>query len=117
MARRCSTLVDCGTCYQIVDKHYTSYDDVDLALVATSMKAVPANSFSCDVCKTASFATSKQLHAQMRKKLSIRNSVVQYIGDTSVCPVCRTDFRFRLRLISVRFESEIQNRAVLHGVT
>eukprot|EP00973_Karenia_brevis_P023464 3230690-Karenia_brevis.AAC.1 len=45
------------------------------------------------------FATAKALASHMRAKHGKRNEIRKYV-DSAVCPVCKTDFKERLRCIA-----------------
>ena len=71
-----------------------------------------SNVFACDVCGhgEAVFGSSKALQTHKRMKHGTRSSVIQYIPNTSVCPVCKVDFRSRLRLITHASESRARSK-------
>ena len=65
--------------------------------------------FSCAQCGDA-FLTSKARDAHSRSKHGTRCSVNDYIGDVSVCPVCHTEYRSRLRLLAHLSDTRIRSK-------
>lgn len=50
-------------------------------------------SFPCSIGPLKKLSTQKALQSHMQTKHESFNPVIQYIGDTSTCPACGTDFR------------------------
>ena len=53
----------------------------------------------CSMCGMA-FPTGKALAQHQRVRHALRNPVKAALGDTTVCPICRTDFVQRFRLVA-----------------
>ena len=106
----------------IVDRYRTCFDDVEHA----SQKASHANNahgeeqhasaharshgYVSTLCGGVAFETYKQLCAHQRAKHGMRNSVVPLVGDISACPICGTDFRSRLRLMTHLSETRLRSK-------
>ena len=57
--------------------------------------------FCCLACKPcATFSSEKALQSHIRAKHKVRSSIPLYINDTGLCPICKADFRSRIRVIS-----------------
>ena len=94
----------------IVDCYHTSYDDQQVASSIPASSHVRACQFVCAQCDGVAFETSKQLLAHQRAKHGLRNPIVYLVGDFSICPICGTDFRSRIRLIAHLSETRIRSK-------
>ena len=98
----------------IVDAYQTPLNDTEVPQTQTvrANLRTASNVFACDVCGhgEAVFGSSKALQTHKRMKHGTRSSVIQYIPNTSVCPVCKVDFRSRLRLITHASESRARSK-------
>jgi len=57
--------------------------------------------FQCSQCvPPVAFSTGKALQSHMRTKHRVRSSISMYIDDSGLCPICSTNFRSRIRVIS-----------------
>ena len=54
------------------------------------------------------FSSHRGLSAHRWSKHRIKNSVRQYIGDVSCCPICKVDFHSRARLIKHLSERRVR---------
>ena len=72
---------------------YESVLDVRKSIQDTSL------TFNCADCDS-SFASSKALAQHRRVAHGITSSVKHFIDDSGMCPICGTNFRSRLRVIS-----------------
>ena len=103
----------------IVSLYHTAVDDVHApectALFQSSnAPQMCATSFACNICHK-SFATRKAMLCHSRSQHKVRSEIVKRIGDTSMCPVCGTDFKSRLRLITHIGETRV--RSVTRGAS
>ena len=92
---------------ELVDLYFSCRDDCD---ATRRSDASACNVFRCSLCDCKNFSTEKALKSHMRAKQKCVNPVTQYIGDTSVCPACGTDFRTRLRLITHACEDRVRSK-------
>ena len=94
-----------------VSKYHTHLDDIDVVRKAPRRGCTAfATIFRCDLCEHAAFESLKALDQHKRVKHKIRTQVADYVGNTSKCPICRTDFGNRLRLISHLSERRIRSK-------
>ena len=68
-----------------------------------------AQGHTCEQCGE-NFDTHRQLSTHMWSKHKIKSSFRQFIGNTSVCPVCHTDFCTRARLIKHLADRRVRSR-------
>ena len=66
-------------------------------------------SHACDVCDKQ-FASARQLSCHKWSKHRTRCNIRQVIGDISCCPVCKTDFFSRARLVKHLLEKRVRSR-------
>ena len=101
----------------IVDRYHEHRDDVDafkhqmcakrrLSDVGSSVQF----SHVCRLCLDPPFAatTARGLSSHMWIKHGVRAPVAAVLGNTTVCPACRTDFFSRVRLLTHAAEKRIR---------
>ena len=55
----------------------------------------------CAQCSpVVKFSTDKVLQSHRRSKHGVRSYVPQYIDDSGICPICRTKFGSRIRVVA-----------------
>ena len=104
-------------------RRYCEYrDDVDVVSdkfvdnSATSLKRKCVEvgvAFVCRLCPDGSavFSTSKQLEAHNRAKHRQRTAVAHFLGASTICPACGTDFHSRARLLNHASDGRIRSKA------
>ena len=75
----------------------------------------PSGSHVCDKCNAGGFKSAKALQQHARIKRGVVSEIPRLVGDVSVCPVCKTDFRTRTRLMAHLSETRV--RSVTRGVS
>jgi len=110
----------------IVDEYFTCDDDPEFAnekpkdksdekgpktLSPKSTKFLDKgfSTFECSECGKE-FASGKQLATHKWKVHRIKSDIRPKIADISVCPVCRTDYHSRARLIKHLLEKRIRSK-------
>ena len=69
------------------------------------------HSFRCDRCDTNKrYKSQKALDTHMRVKHQCRTRVEEYVGCTTVCPICNKDFHCRPRLLCHLAETRIRSK-------
>ena len=107
----------------IVDQYNEVRDDLQVSIdnagpfgkVTTSVGESKVSSacmmYVCPKCVGVAFEDSKKLGMHMRVKHSMRSSFVSFVPDTSLCPICKTDFQSRLRLLTHLGEKRVRSKA------
>ena len=96
---------------EIVNKYTSSQDDSPVEIVSALLERNQhtAQGHTCEQCGE-NFETHRQLSTHMWSKHKIKSSFRQFIGNTSVCPVCHTDFCTRARLIKHLADRRVRSR-------
>ena len=105
---------------QIVNKYFTYHDDdtkrskkrkrdaEHLVQADDGAEACQSDAaHKCDICNVV-FRSHKQLAVHRWSKHKLKAGVRNFLGDVSVCPICRTDFRSRIRLVKHMSERRVR---------
>ena len=82
----------------IVAKYNSYEDDFAASAASTLSTSAPHLMHTCQLCKRQ-FPTDGKLAQHMSAKHGLKCEVRKHIGDISACPVCKTDFQSRNRLV------------------
>ena len=94
----------------IVSEYFTPHDDAMEPLVAGREHRNHAHNHVCDICERVAFRTEKALNQHKRIAHKCMSRVCDLVPDTSVCPVCHTDFVHRSRLISHLSDNRVRSK-------
>ena len=86
--------------HEIVNEYFTVHDDAMQPRLAEVAQQAHACNHVCDICDRISFRTQKALNQHKRIAHKCTSRVCDMVQDTSVCPVCHTDFIQRSRHLS-----------------
>ena len=105
---------------QLVKMYFTSAEDARNTKGATSVSAMsPAHdcqAFLCTDCGLV-FPDHRRLSTHRWSKHGVKNDIRAYIGDISSCPVCKTQFHSRARLIKHLLERRVRAKSRLASVS
>ena len=83
---------------RLVESYFTYHDDGSHKPSSASLADPSQANFQCQHCDRSS-QTEQQRASHLWFKHRVKNPIRSYIGDISVCPTCKSDFRTRARLI------------------
>ena len=89
---------------------YTDYEDSCTDRVVQSYHG--QHEFTCSLCASSpAFKSAKALASHIRCKHKVTNPLNKYIDNSGICPVCKTNFHSRTRVLAHVSETRIRNKS------